>query len=128
MYHQSSQDYHLQVAQDWFQERNSGGRYKTESDPRVTRVGKYLRRSSLDELPQLLNVLRGEMSLVGPRPMMHYDRTEYDPWYFERQCARPGVTGLWQGSGRQRRFARERVGLDAGDVPEMSLWLDVQIL
>lgn len=128
MYHQSSQDYHLQVAQDWFKERNSGGRYKTESDPRVTRVGKYLRRSSLDELPQLLNVLRGEMSLVGPRPMMHYDRTEYDPWYFEREVVRPGITGLWQVSGRQRLSAREMMVLDVRYVREWSLWLDVQIL
>lgn len=128
MYHQSSQDYHLRVAQDWFKERNSGGRYKTESDPRITRVGRYLRRSSLDELPQLLNVLRGEMSLVGPRPMMHYDRTEYVPWYFEREVVRPGITGLWQVSGRQRLSAREMMVLDVRYVHEWSPWLDMQIL
>lgn len=127
MYHQSSQDYHLQVAQNWFKERNSGGRYKTEADPRITRVGKYLRRSSLDELPQLFNVLRGEMSLVGPRPMMHYDRTEYVPWYYEREVMKPGITGLWQVSGRQRLSAPEMMVLDVRYVHEWSLWLDVQI-
>jgi lipopolysaccharide/colanic/teichoic acid biosynthesis glycosyltransferase len=128
MYHRSSQEYHLQVAQNWFKESHSGGRYKTESDPRVTRVGKYLRRSSLDELPQLFNVLRGEMSLVGPRPMMHYDRTEYVPWYFEREMMKPGITGLWQVSGRQRLSAPQMMVLDVRYVRGWSLWLDVHIL
>jgi lipopolysaccharide/colanic/teichoic acid biosynthesis glycosyltransferase len=128
MYHQSSQDYHLRVAQNWFKERNSGGRYKTESDTRITRAGKYLRRSSLDELPQLFNVLKGEMSLVGPRPMMHYDRAEYVPWYFEREVVRPGITGLWQVSGRQRLSAPQMMVLDVRYVREWSLWFDIQIL
>jgi lipopolysaccharide/colanic/teichoic acid biosynthesis glycosyltransferase len=128
MYHASSQAYHHQAAQDWFTERRSGERYKTESDPRITRVGRYLRRSSLDELPQLLNVLRGEMSLVGPRPLMPYDRPSYKTWYFEREVIRPGITGLWQVSGRDRLSAPEMMVLDVRYVREWSLWFDIQIL
>jgi len=128
MYHHSSQTYHLQAAQDWFKEQRSGERYKTESDPRITRVGKYLRRSSLDELPQLFNVLRGEMSLVGPRPLMPYDRPSYKTWYFEREVMKPGITGLWQVSGRDRLSAPEMMVLDVRYVRRWSLWFDIQIL
>jgi len=128
MYHQSNQAYHLRAAQDWFQEQRSGERYKTESDPRITRVGKYLRRSSLDELPQLFNVLRGDMSLVGPRPLMPYDRPSYKTWYFEREVMKPGITGLWQVSGRDRLSAPEMMVLDVRYVREWSLWFDIQIL
>jgi lipopolysaccharide/colanic/teichoic acid biosynthesis glycosyltransferase len=128
MYHESSQTYHLQAAQDWFREQRSGERYKTESDPRITRVGKYLRRSSLDELPQLFNVLRGDMSLVGPRPLMPYDRPSYKTWYFEREVMKPGITGLWQVSGRDRLSAPEMMVLDVRYVRRWSLWLDIQIL
>jgi lipopolysaccharide/colanic/teichoic acid biosynthesis glycosyltransferase len=128
MYHQSSQTYHVQAAQDWFKEQRSGERYKSESDPRITRVGKYLRRSSLDELPQLFNVLRGEMSLVGPRPLMPYDRPSYKTWYFEREVMKPGITGLWQVSGRDRLSAPQMMVLDVRYVRSWSLWFDIQIL
>ncbi|HKB33795.1 MAG TPA: sugar transferase [Candidatus Dormibacteraeota bacterium] len=128
MYQDSSQAFHLQAAQDWFEERASGGRYKTEADPRITRVGRYLRRSSFDELPQLFNVLRGEMSLVGPRPMMPSDRSSYERWYFEREAMKPGITGLWQVSGRERLSAPEMMVLDVRYVRESSLWFDIQIM
>jgi lipopolysaccharide/colanic/teichoic acid biosynthesis glycosyltransferase len=128
MYHQSSQAYHHQAAHDWFQGRRSGERYKTELDPRITRVGRILRRSSLDELPQLLNVLRGEMSLVGPRPLMPYDRPSYKSWHFEREAVRPGITGLWQVSGRDRLSAPEMMVLDVRYVREWSVWHDIEIL
>src|SRR5258708_9302739 len=128
MYQDSSQALHLQAAQDWFEERASGGRYKTEADPRITRVGRYLRRSSFDELPQLFNVLRGEMSLVGPRPMMPSDRSSYERWYFEREAMKPGITGLWQVSGRERLSAPEMMVLDVRYVRESSLWFDIQIM
>jgi lipopolysaccharide/colanic/teichoic acid biosynthesis glycosyltransferase len=128
MYHASSQAYHHQAARDWFQGRRSGDRYKTELDPRITRVGRYLRRSSLDELPQLVNVLKGEMSLVGPRPLMPYDRPSYESWNFEREAVKPGITGLWQVSGRDRLSAREMMVLDVRYVREWSLWFDIQIL
>ncbi len=128
MYQDSSQAFHRQAARDWFEERASGGRYKTEDDPRITRVGRYLRRSSLDELPQLFNVVRGEMSLVGPRPLMPYDRPSYEAWYFEREVMKPGITGLWQVSGRDRLSAPEMMVLDVRYVRESSLWVDIQIL
>jgi len=128
MYHQSSQDYHLQAARDWFKEHRSGERYKTERDPRITRVGRYLRRSSLDELPQLFNVLKGEMSLVGPRPLMPYDRPSYQSWHFEREAVRPGITGLWQVSGRDRLSAPQMMALDVRYVRTWSLWHDLQIM
>jgi lipopolysaccharide/colanic/teichoic acid biosynthesis glycosyltransferase len=128
MSYRSSQAYHVQAARDWFAERRSGERYKTEADPRITRFGRYLRRASLDELPQLVNVLRGEMSLVGPRPLMPYDRPSYESWNFEREVVRPGITGLWQVSGRDRLSARQMMVLDVRYVREWSLWLDVTIL
>jgi lipopolysaccharide/colanic/teichoic acid biosynthesis glycosyltransferase len=128
MYHHSSQTYHLQAAQDWFKEQRSGERYKTESDPRITRIGKYLRRSSLDELPQLFNVLRGDMSLVGPRPLMPYDRPSYKSWYFEREVMRPGITGLWQVSGRAELDFDELVRLDFLYLERWSIMLDLSIL
>jgi lipopolysaccharide/colanic/teichoic acid biosynthesis glycosyltransferase len=128
MYERSDQGYHLQAARDWFNGQPNGSRYKTEADPRVTRVGKYLRRTSLDELPQLFNVLKGEMSLVGPRPMMPYDRPRYESWHFEREVVRPGITGLWQVSGRDRLSAHEMMALDTRYVRELTLWLDLKIL
>jgi lipopolysaccharide/colanic/teichoic acid biosynthesis glycosyltransferase len=128
MYEGSSQDYHRKAASDWFGERKVGETYKSEDDPRITRVGKYLRRSNLDELPQLFNVLKGEMSLVGPRPMMPYDRPLYEAWYFEREVVRPGVTGLWQVSGRHRLSAGQMMALDVRYVREWSVWLDVKLI
>jgi lipopolysaccharide/colanic/teichoic acid biosynthesis glycosyltransferase len=124
----SSDDVHRQQALNWFLNLTAPDGFKNEKDPRITRVGKYLRRTSLDELPQLLNVFCGEMSLVGPRPMMPYDRPQYEPWHFEREAVRPGITGLWQVSGRDRLSAPQMMALDVGYVREWSLWLDLRIL
>jgi lipopolysaccharide/colanic/teichoic acid biosynthesis glycosyltransferase len=128
MRHASGDEFHRQVARDWFAEAAGPAGYKSRPDPRITRVGRYLRRTSLDELPQLLNVLRGDMSLVGPRPMMPWDRPQYQGWQFEREAVRPGITGLWQVSGRYRLSAQEMMRLDVRYVREWSLWLDLKIL
>jgi len=102
--------------------------YKLTNDDRVTRVGRFLRRTSLDELPQLFNVLRGEMSLVGPRPPLAYELDIYDRWQFDRLEVRPGMTGLWQVSGRSRLSYRRMCELDVEYVRNWSLWLDLKIL
>jgi exopolysaccharide biosynthesis polyprenyl glycosylphosphotransferase len=102
--------------------------YKLVNDERVTPVGRWLRRTSLDELPQLLNVLRGEMSLVGPRPPVDYEFEAYDLWQFDRLQVKPGITGLWQVSGRSRLTYREMCELDLQYVRHWSLWLDLRIL
>ena len=105
------------------------GVYKIKSDPRVTRFGALLRRTSLDELPQLINVLRGEMSLVGPRPPIKYEVEAYDTWHRGRLMeAKPGITGLWQVNGRSRVKFDEMVRLDIRYARSWSLWLDIQIL
>ena len=90
-----------------------GGLKKLTHDPRVTRVGAFLRRTSLDELPQLINVLRGEMSLVGPRPAVPYELVHYAPEHYARFNVRPGLTGLWQVSGRSEIGFLEMLDLDA---------------
>jgi lipopolysaccharide/colanic/teichoic acid biosynthesis glycosyltransferase len=128
MYHACSDEHHRRVALGWFQETAAPNGYKSEPDPRVTRAGRFLRHTSLDELPQLFNVLRGEMSLVGPRPAVTYERQLYEPWFFERESVRPGVSGLWQVSGRDRLSAREMMALDVRYVRDWSLWLDLTIL
>lgn len=105
-----------------------GGLKKLIDDPRVTRVGAVLRRTSLDELPQLVNVVRGEMSLVGPRPALEYEMRYYRPEHFERFLVRPGLTGLWQVSGRARLGFREMLDLDVEYTRRRSLRLDLRIL
>lgn len=103
--------------------------YKITNDPRVTRVGRFLRKTSLDELPQLWNVLRGDMSLVGPRPPLPYELECYRPWHHRRVLgAKPGITGLWQVTGRSRTTFDEMVRLDLRYVRQWSIWLDLKIL
>ncbi len=103
--------------------------FKLTNDPRVTVMGNFLRKSSLDELPQLWNVLRGEMSLVGPRPPLQYEVDEYKPWHCRRLLeARPGITGLWQVTGRSRTTFDEMVRLDLRYARTHSLWTDIKIL
>jgi|SRR5215469_386393 len=103
--------------------------YKITNDPRVTRIGRFLRKTSLDELPQLWNVLRGDMSLVGPRPPLPYELECYRPWHHRRVLgAKPGITGLWQVTGRSRTTFDEMVRLDLRYVRQWSIWLDLKIL
>lgn len=108
---------------------NASGLYKLDNDPRVTPVGRFLRRTSLDELPQFFNVLKGEMSLVGPRPPLLYELRAYSLWHRRRLLdARPGITGLWQVSGRSSVRFDEMVRLDLRYAASQSLWLDLCIL
>jgi exopolysaccharide biosynthesis polyprenyl glycosylphosphotransferase len=102
--------------------------YKLQTDPRITRVGRWLRRLSLDELPQLLNVLRGDMSVVGPRPPIPYEVESYELWHRKRLDMKPGMTGLWQVSGRNRLPFEEMVRLDLFYIENWSLLLDLKII
>jgi lipopolysaccharide/colanic/teichoic acid biosynthesis glycosyltransferase len=103
--------------------------YKLPNDKRVTPLGKFLRRTSLDELPQLLNVLAGDMSLVGPRPPIPYEVAAYQPWHRRRVLeVKPGITGLWQIDGRSRVKFDEMVRLDLRYAASWTLWLDLKIL
>ena len=103
--------------------------FKIPDDPRITRVGAFLRRWSLDELPQLVNVFWGEMSLVGPRPFFHEDLQDYQDHHFIRLAARPGITGLWQVRGRSDiNDFEEVVALDREYIDTWSSWLDLKIL
>lgn len=107
---------------------NSRAKFKLNNDPRITRVGRFLRKTSLDELPQLFNVIKGQVSLVGPRPVPVYEVAKYQPWHRERLAALPGVTGLWQISGRCALSFDEMIRLDIDYVRNQSLWLDLKIM
>jgi exopolysaccharide production protein ExoY len=122
------------VVLDEFLSRNDMARtewdtfQKLEKDPRITPIGQLIRKLSLDELPQFWNVLKGDMSLVGPRPCMERQRSLYGKGW-EHYCAmRPGITGLWQVSGRNRLSYARRVELDVEYISNWSLWLDIKIL
>ncbi|MGA9054990.1 MAG: sugar transferase [Terriglobia bacterium] len=114
---------------DGEQGNSNGGVYKIKDDPRITPVGKFLRKTSLDELPQLINVLKGEMSLVGPRPPIPYEVEVYDVWHRRRFLeVKPGITGLWQVKGRSRTKFEDMVRLDLEYARTWSLGLDFKIL
>ena len=130
------------VHQEWFQnfytgnaqrhktgDDNGNGTFKLPNDPRVTSLGRLLRRTSMDEVPQFFNVLKGEMSLVGPRPPIRYEVDAYKAWHRGRILqAKPGITGLWQVNGRSRVAFDEMVRLDLRYARTWSIWLDIQIL
>jgi Undecaprenyl-phosphate galactose phosphotransferase WbaP len=115
-------DAHPELRESW--ERD----HKLRNDPRITRVGRFLRQTSLDELPQLWNILRGEMSLVGPRPIVDEEIQRYGEKFGLYTKVTPGLTGLWQVSGRNNLTYEERVSLDAYYVRNWSVWLDLYIL
>jgi exopolysaccharide biosynthesis polyprenyl glycosylphosphotransferase len=105
-----------------------GAAFKVTDDPRVTRTGRWLRRTSLDELPQLWNVLRGEMSIVGPRPPLPREVAQYDVWHRRRLSMKPGITGLWQVEARREPNFDRWVQLDLAYIDRWSLWLDLKIM
>ena len=105
-----------------------GPLFKIREDPRLTKIGGFLRRSSIDELPQLFNVLLGQMSLVGPRPPLPHEFEKYELWQRKRLQATPGITGLWQVRGRSLLPFEEMVKLDIYYLENWSLWLDIKIL
>jgi exopolysaccharide biosynthesis polyprenyl glycosylphosphotransferase len=116
-----------QAELEWANEAD-GPLFKIRDDPRVTVIGAILRRLSLDEIPQVLNVLRGEMSLVGPRPLRIRDYRRLDEWHRKRNLVLPGMTGLWQISGRSALQFDDLVRLDFYYIENWSLWLDISIL
>lgn len=105
-----------------------GSHFKLTEDPRITRLGRILRRTSLDELPQLINVLKGDMSLVGPRPYPLYEIQLYEEWHKKRLWAIPGITGLWQVKGRSRVSFEQAIEMDIHYVEHCGLLLDLKIL
>ena len=124
----NDENQHREVAANWFAGVSGSNGYKSLEDPRITRLGRLLRRLSLDELPQLFNVIRGDMSLVGPRPAIPYELQHYSAEHFERQEVPPGITGLWQVKDRDRLSACEMMELDLQYVRDASLLLDLKIL
>jgi lipopolysaccharide/colanic/teichoic acid biosynthesis glycosyltransferase len=135
MFHNCDQSVHQKHVKDCIRAEkragsssNQGKLEKLTNDGRVTRVGRILRKTSLDELPQLWNVLGGEMSLVGPRPVPLYEVAEYETWHKQRLEATPGITGLWQVKGRGRATLDEMARLDIEYVNRQSLLLDLGIL
>jgi Undecaprenyl-phosphate galactose phosphotransferase WbaP len=113
---------HPELRLEWEQDQ------KLRYDPRVTRIGRFIRKTSLDELPQLWNVIRGQMSLVGPRPIVNAEVEKYGPYFKLYTIVKPGITGLWQVSGRSNTTYEQRVQLDAYYVRNWSPWLDVYLL
>jgi lipopolysaccharide/colanic/teichoic acid biosynthesis glycosyltransferase len=132
MVQNADQSVHQQYIKAWIEgqaeEAAEGPRFKLPRDPRITRIGRILRKTSLDELPQLLNVVKGDMSLVGPRPVPTYEVDQYEGWHHERLAALPGITGLWQVEGRGEVSFDEMMRLDITYVRTRGLLLDLKLL
>lgn len=108
--------------------KHDGPIFKIERDPRVTKVGRILRKLSIDELPQLINIFRGQMSIVGPRPMLEREVEHYDEWMFQRLQVKPGLTCYWQIMGRSNLTFEEWMELDKKYLEEMGFWTDIKIM
>ncbi len=106
----------------------SGPMFKMKNDPRVTKVGRFIRKTSIDELPQLINVLKGEMSLVGPRPSLPKEVSKFEPWMLKRLSVKPGLTCYWQVSGRSNIDFENWMKLDLQYVNDRSFWLDLKLI
>ncbi|CDM69232.1 putative Glycosyltransferase [Clostridium bornimense] len=106
----------------------SGPMFKMKDDPRVTRVGRFIRKTSIDELPQLINVIKGDMSLVGPRPSLPKEVKKFKPWMKKRLDVKPGLTCFWQVSGRNSIDFEEWMKLDIKYVEERSFWVDINLI
>jgi exopolysaccharide biosynthesis polyprenyl glycosylphosphotransferase len=119
-----------EVKKDGLMDKNemSGPVFKIKRDPRVTPIGRFLRKYSIDEIPQFLNVLRGEMSLVGPRPPLPSEVSRYEPWQHRKLSVKPGLTCLWQINGRNAIDFDEWMQLDLKYIDNWSLWLDAKII
>jgi exopolysaccharide biosynthesis polyprenyl glycosylphosphotransferase len=133
MYTENDQFKHREYIEKYIREQKNSavepGVFKLNNDSRVTPVGRFLRKTSLDEMPQFINVLKGEMSLVGPRPPISYEYDMYDIWHRRRLLTcKPGITGLWQVTGRSRTTFDEMARLDLKYISEWSLWLDIKII
>lgn len=110
------------------QNEMSGPMFKIKDDPRITKVGKFIRKTSLDELPQLVNVLKGDMSLVGPRPSLPNEVKEFEAWMLKRLNVKPGLTCYWQVMGRNNIDFEDWMRLDVKYVNERSFWLDIKLI
>ena len=110
------------------QNEMSGPMFKMKDDPRVTKVGKFIRKTSIDELPQLLNVLKGDMSLVGPRPSLPKEVAQFEDWMYRRLEVKPGLTCYWQVSGRNNIDFEDWMKLDIKYVDERSTWIDIKLI
>lgn len=110
------------------QNEQSGPVFKIKDDPRITKVGKFIRKTSIDELPQLINVLKGDMSLVGPRPPIPHEVEQYTAYQMQRLLVRPGLTCIWQVSGRNNIGFDDWVDMDIDYIKNRSLWLDIKLI
>lgn len=130
MYKFRSMVVNAEEIKDKLKEQNemSGPMFKMKNDPRITKIGKFIRKTSIDELPQLLNVLKGEMSLVGPRPSLPKEVKEFEPWMLERLEVKPGITCYWQVMGRNSIGFREWMELDVKYIHERCLSLDLKLI
>ena len=110
------------------QNEMSGPMFKMKDDPRITKVGKFIRKTSLDELPQLWNVLKGDMSLVGPRPSLPKEVKQFEKWMYKRLTVKPGLTCYWQVSGRNNIDFEDWMKLDISYVDDRNLWIDIKLI
>ena len=110
------------------QNEMSGPMFKMKDDPRVTKIGKFIRKTSIDELPQLWNVLKGDMSLVGPRPSLPKEVKQFEKWMYKRLTVKPGLTGYWQVSGRNNIDFEDWMNLDISYVEDRNIWIDIKLI
>lgn len=132
MYANCGEAAHRQAIKEFIQGKalnsNTIRSYKLEGDPRITRIGRFIRATSLDELPQFWNVLRGDMTLVGPRPPIPYEVAYYNEYHWLRLSGKPGLTGLWQVYGRSRVKFQEMVEMDITYLQQQSIWQDLKLI